>query len=54
MANLLAKQGYVVFAADLFSGKVAVDANEAGKLVQSARSNQEEALAELKGRYKIC
>jgi carboxymethylenebutenolidase len=52
MANLLAKQGYVVLAADLFSGKVAVDANEAGKLVQSARSNQEETLANLKAAVK--
>lgn len=52
MANLLAKQGYVVLAADLFSGKVAVDANDAGKLVQSARSNQEEALSNLKAAVK--
>lgn len=52
MANLLAKQGYVVLAADLFSGKVAVDTSEAGKLVQSARSNQEETLANLKAAVK--
>jgi carboxymethylenebutenolidase len=51
MANLLAKQGYLVLAADLFSGKIAVDPNEAGKLVQSARSNQE-ALANLKAAVK--
>jgi carboxymethylenebutenolidase len=51
MANLLAKQGYLVLAADLFSGKIAVAPNEAGKLVQSARSNQE-ALANLKAAVK--
>ena len=35
MANLLAKVGYVVLAADLYNGKVAADPNEAGNLVQS-------------------
>ena len=40
MANLLAKEGYVVLAADQYNGKVAADPNEAGNLVQSVRVNQ--------------
>jgi carboxymethylenebutenolidase len=40
MANLLAKEGYVVLAADLYNGKVTADPNEAGNLVQSVRVNQ--------------
>lgn len=52
MADLLAKQGYVVLAVDLFEGKVAADPNEAGNLVQSVRSNQEEAITNLKEAVK--
>ena len=52
MANLLAKEGYVVLAADLYNGKVAADPNEAGKLVQSVRANQENAITNLKAAVK--
>jgi carboxymethylenebutenolidase len=52
MADLLAKQGYVVLAVDLFEGKVAADPNEAGNLVQSVRSNQEAAITNLKEAVK--
>ena len=52
MANLLAKKGYVVLAADLYNGKVAADANEAGNLVQSVRANQENAITNLKAGVK--
>ncbi len=52
MANLLAKEGYVVLAADLYNGNVAADPNEAGKLVQSVRANQENAITNLKAAVK--
>jgi carboxymethylenebutenolidase len=52
MANLHAREGYAVLAADLFNGKCAVDPNEAGKLVQSARSNHEETPPNLKAAVK--
>ena len=52
MANLLAEEGYVVLAADLYNGKVVADRNEAGKLVQSVRTNQENAITNLKGGVK--
>jgi carboxymethylenebutenolidase len=52
MANLLAKEGYVVLAADLYNSKVAADPNEAGKLVQSVRTNQENAITNLKAAVK--
>jgi carboxymethylenebutenolidase len=52
MANLLANEGYVVLAADLYNGKVAADPNEADKLVQSVRANQENAITNLKAAVK--
>jgi carboxymethylenebutenolidase len=52
MANLLAKEGYVVLAADLYNGKVAADPNEAGNLVQSVKANQENAVTNLKAAVK--
>jgi carboxymethylenebutenolidase len=47
MANTLAKEGYVVLAADLYKGEVATDPNRAQELLQSVRSNQDEAIANL-------
>jgi carboxymethylenebutenolidase len=52
MANFLAKEGYVVLAADLYNSKVAADPNEAGNLVQSVRANQENAITNLKAAVK--
>ena len=52
MANLLAKEGYVVLAADQYNGKVAADPNEAGNLVQSVRANLENAITNLKAGVK--
>jgi carboxymethylenebutenolidase len=48
MANTLAKEGYVVLAADLYKGEVAIDSNRAQELLQSVRSNQDEAIANLR------
>ena len=48
MANTLAKEGYVVLAADLYKGEVTTDPNRA----QSVRSNQNEAIANLQSAVK--
>jgi len=53
MANTLAKQaGYVVLAADLFKGQSTKDPNQATQLVQLARANQQEAIANLQSAEK--
>jgi carboxymethylenebutenolidase len=53
MANTLAKQaGYVVLAVDLFKGQSTKDPNQAMQLVQSARANQQEAVANLQSAEK--
>ena len=52
MANLLAKQGFVVLAADLYHGKVADNPNQAMELVQIARNNQNNSIANLQGAVK--
>ena len=52
MANTLAKEGYVVLAADLYKGEVATDPNRAQELLQSVRSNQDEAIANLQSAVK--
>lgn len=52
MANTLAKEGYVVLAADLYKGEVATDSNRAQELLQSVRSNQNEAIANLQSAVK--
>jgi carboxymethylenebutenolidase len=52
MANTLAKEGYVVLAADLYKGEVTTDPNRAQELSQSVRSNQNEAIANLQSAVK--
>lgn len=52
MANLLAKQGFVVLAADLYHGKVADDPQLAMELVQMARNNQNSSIANLQAAVK--
>lgn len=47
MANLLAQQGYVVLAADLFKGEVVTDQNDSRRLTQAVRSNPENAINNL-------
>jgi len=52
MANLLAKQGFVVLAVDLYHGKVAESPERAMELVQVARNNQSNSLANLQAAVK--
>src|SRR5919108_5567061 len=52
MANTLAKEGYVVLAADLYKGEVTTDPNRAQELSQSVRSNQNEAITNLQSAVK--
>jgi carboxymethylenebutenolidase len=47
MANVLAKEGYVVLAADLFKGEVTKDPNRAMQLAQFVRNNPNVAIANL-------
>lgn len=48
MANLLAKEGYVILAVDLFNGEVTTDKNRSSELTQHIRDNPEVALSNLK------
>jgi carboxymethylenebutenolidase len=48
MANLLARNGYVVLAVDLFKGEVTTDRNRSSELSQYIRDNQDIATANLK------
>ena len=48
MANLLARNGYVVLAVDLFKGEVTTDRNRSSELSQYVRENQDIATANLK------
>jgi carboxymethylenebutenolidase len=48
MANLLAKEGYVILAVDLFNGEVTTDQKRASELTQSIRDNPAGAIANLK------
>ena len=52
MANLLARQGYVVLAVDLFGGHIAADASEAQRLVQMVGNNEQTAIDNLKAAVK--
>jgi carboxymethylenebutenolidase len=52
MANLLAKNGYVVLAVDLFNGEVTTDQNRSSELTQQVRDNQDIATANLKSAVK--
>jgi carboxymethylenebutenolidase len=52
MANLLAKNGYVVLAVDLFNGEVTTDRNRSSELTQQVRDNQDIATANLKSAVK--
>jgi len=52
MANLLAKQGFVVLAADLYHGKVADNPQRAMELVQMARNIQDNSIANLQEAVK--
>ena len=47
MANLLAQQGYVVLAADMFNGEVVTEQNDSRRLTQAVRSNPENAINNL-------
>jgi carboxymethylenebutenolidase len=48
MANLLAKEGYVVLAVDLFNGEVTTDQKRASELTQAIRDNPAIAITNLK------
>jgi carboxymethylenebutenolidase len=52
MANLLAKNGYVVLAVDLFKGEVTTDRNRSSELTQQIRDNQDIANLNLKSAVK--
>lgn len=52
MANLLARQGYVVLAVDLFKGEVSLDPNDTRRMVQSVRNNPEHAISNLQTAVK--
>jgi carboxymethylenebutenolidase len=52
MANLLAKQGFVVLAADLYNGKVANTTQRAMELVQTVRNNQNSSTNNLQSAVK--
>jgi carboxymethylenebutenolidase len=52
MANLLAKQGFVVLAADLYKGEVANNPERAMELVQIARNNQNNSINNLQSAVK--
>jgi carboxymethylenebutenolidase len=52
MANTLAKQGYVVLAADLFKGQSAKDQNQAMQFVKTASSNPKQSISNLQAAVK--
>jgi len=52
MANILAKQGFVVLAADLYKGEIANNPQRAMELVQSVRNNQNNSIDNLQSAVK--
>jgi len=48
MAKILAKEGYVVFAIDLYDGQVAANSTKAGELAGNVRNNPDIAIAKMK------
>lgn len=52
MANLLARNGYVVLAVDLFKGEVTTDRNRSSELTQYIRDNPDIATANLQSAVK--
>lgn len=52
MANILARQGFVVLAADLYKGEVANTPQRATELLQSVRNNQNISIANLQSAVK--
>jgi carboxymethylenebutenolidase len=52
MANTLAKEGYVVLAADLFKGQSDKDQNQAMQIVKTASSNSELTISNLQAAVK--
>jgi carboxymethylenebutenolidase len=52
MANLLAKEGYVILAVDLFNGEVTTDQKRASELTQSIRDNPDAAITNLQSAVK--
>jgi carboxymethylenebutenolidase len=52
MADLLAKEGYVVLAVDLFNGNVTTNQTRASELSQSIRDNPDAAITNLKSAVK--
>jgi len=48
MANLLAKEGYVILAVDMFNGEVTTDQKRASELTQAIRDNPAVAISNLK------
>lgn len=52
MANLVAKQGFVVLAADLYKGEVANNPERAMELVQTVRNNQNNSISNLQTAVK--
>ncbi|MBS3136388.1 dienelactone hydrolase family protein [Candidatus Woesearchaeota archaeon] len=48
MAKILAKEGYIVFAIDLYDGEVANDSTQARELATKVRNNPDKAVQEMK------
>ena len=53
MAKILAKEGYAVYAVDLYDGQVATDSETAGKLASEVRANPDKAIKTMKEALKF-